>query len=241
MHIMRYEKIDILRGWAIVLMILFHLNYSLVHIFSIEILNFSEIFWYILWRVSVLGFMAIAWISYFLAEKKYGKDTFKKYWKYSCILAFLAASISFTTYFSFPQQYIKFWILHFFAVSFFLLPFFSIFKYTNILIWISIIMYGIFFIPVIENKYFFFLWLRDLWFTSADYYPLIPYFGVLLLAYSAWLLLDKYWKFNIFHKTNKINILESILIYIGKRSLIIYIIHQPIIVGTIMGINYITS
>lgn len=45
---MRLEKLDIFRGIAIVLMVLFHLNYSLVYIFGIETLNFSTIFWYII-------------------------------------------------------------------------------------------------------------------------------------------------------------------------------------------------
>lgn len=83
---MRFQRLDILRGIAIVLMVLFHLNYSLVNIFGIEFLNFSEIFWYILGKISAIGFITIAGISFFLAEKKYGKDLWKKYWKYSVVL-----------------------------------------------------------------------------------------------------------------------------------------------------------
>lgn len=154
---MRLEKLDILRGIAITLMVLFHLNYSLVHIFGIEVLNISEVFWYILGKISALGFISIAGISFFLAEKKYGIELWKKYWKYSAILAGIAGSISFVTYFFFPEQYISFGILHFFALSFFLLPFFSRFQYWNVLLGTGIIIYGVYFIPIIENQHLFFL------------------------------------------------------------------------------------
>ncbi len=237
----RYEYIDVLRGIAIVLMIVFHLNYSLVHIFWIEFLNLSEIFWYILWNISALGFIFISGISFFLAEKKYGKGILKKYWKYSMILVVLAGMISFITYFFFPEEYIRFGILHFFALSFFLLPFFSIFRYLNGLIWISIIIYGVLFIPIVENKYLFFLWFTYPWFSSSDYYPLFPYFWVLLLGYILGLFLQKQGKFSIFHKVGESNSLEIALEYIWKKSLLVYLIHQPIIIAVIGLVDYIFS
>jgi uncharacterized membrane protein len=43
---MRLEKIDIFRGIAIILMVIFHLNYSLVNIFDNNIINFSKEFWF---------------------------------------------------------------------------------------------------------------------------------------------------------------------------------------------------
>lgn len=119
---MRLERLDILRGLAIVLMILFHLNYSLVHIFDSEILTISESFWYVLGKISALSFIAIAGFSYFLAEKKYAEKTKHKYVRYALILGIFAGMISIVTYVFFPEQFIAFGILHFFAVSFLLLP-----------------------------------------------------------------------------------------------------------------------
>jgi len=114
-------------------MVLFHFNYSLVNIFGIEILNFSEIFWYILGKIAAIGFISIAGMSFFLAGQKYGKKVKEKYWKYSIVLALLSGVISLGTYIFFPEEYIRFGILHFFALSFFLLPFFARFRYWNIL------------------------------------------------------------------------------------------------------------
>ena len=172
----RLDILDILRGLAVVLMILFHLNYSLVHIFDSEILNFSESFWYVIGKISALSFILLAGFSYFLAEKKYGKSIKQKYLRYGCILGFLALCISLFTYLFFPEQFIAFGILHFFSLSFFLLPYITFLGYWLIILGGVILVYGIFLIPFIISPYFFAFGFQTREFFSADYYPLFPYF-----------------------------------------------------------------
>lgn len=227
---MRYEKLDILRWIAIILMVFFHLNYSLVNIFNINILNFSNTYWFIEWKISALLFIFITWISFLLAEKKYEDKIIKEYFKKSFILWIIAWLISLFTFLFFTEQYIRFWIIHFFALSFLLILFFRKLKYYNILLWWLIIIYGLYFIPVIQSKYFYFLWFTYFWFKSADYYPLLPYFWVMLFWYSFALFLSNRNKLKILKLQSKKNIIYSIFEYIWKKSLIIYLIHQPIII-----------
>jgi uncharacterized membrane protein len=213
-------------------MVIFHLNYSLVNIFDNNIINFSKEFWFYEWRISALIFIFIWGFSFYLSEKKYWKIVIKKYIKNSFFLAIIALSISIGTYLFFPEQYIKFWIIHFFALSFILLLIFRKFKYYNIIFALVFIIYWFYFIPVIENKYFYFLWFTYNWFNSADYYPILPYFWVILLWYVSALFLDNKNKMKLLSiKTkNKNNILIVFFSYLWKKSLIIYIIHQPIII-----------
>ncbi len=227
---MRLEKIDILRGIAIILMAIFHLNYSLLHIYNNNILNFSKIFWFYEGRISALLFIFVWWLSFYLSEKKYKDAIIKKYLKFSFFLMLIAWWISILTYFLFPNQYIRFWIIHFFSLSFPLLLLFKRLRYLNIAFWIIFIIYGFYMIPVIENQYFYFLGFTYPWFVSADFYPIFPYFGVLLLGYSSGLLLDMSQKLNILKLQTKKNILTRFFIYLWRRSLIIYLIHQPIII-----------
>ncbi|MDD3144968.1 MAG: heparan-alpha-glucosaminide N-acetyltransferase [Candidatus Gracilibacteria bacterium] len=228
---MRLEKLDVLRGVAVILMIFFHINYSLVNIFNINLLNFSEIFWVILGKISVFLFIFISGIGFFLAEKKYKNEINIKYIKISCILGIIAGFISLITYFLFDgEQFIKFGIIHFFSLSFLILLIFRKFKLYNLLFGTVILIYGFYFIPIIKNEYLYFLGFMYPGFNSADYYPLLPYFGVILYGYTLALLLNKINKFDIFILKNKKNILINFIGYLGKKSLIVYLIHQPIII-----------
>jgi len=236
---MRLQKLDIFRGVAILLMVVFHINYSLLNIFNIDALNFSELFWFIEGRISALLFIFIAWISFLLAEKKYWNKIIKKYFKVVFILWIIAWLISLSTFLFFPEQYIRFGIIHFFALSFLLMLLFRIFNYYNLLFWIIFIIYWFYFIPVIDNQYLYFLWFMYNWFHSADYYPILPYFWIMLLWYSSGLCLYNKNKLNIFKLKPYSNkfifkkvfiILNNFFEYIWKKSLIIYLIHQPIII-----------
>lgn len=228
---MRLEKLDIFRWVAIFLMIIFHLNYTLINIFSINLLNFSNTFWFIIWKISVFLFIFISWIWFFLAEKKYNKKIIKKYIKVSAFLWIIAIFISIITYFILDwQQYIKFWIIHFFSLSFLLLLIFRLFKFYNLFLWTIILIYGLYFIPIINSEYFYYLWFTYPWFKSADYYPIIPYFWIMLYWYIFALFLDKIGKIYIFKIKGKNNFIWTLLSYMWKKSLLIYIIHQPIII-----------
>ena len=230
---MRLEKLDILRWIAIIMMVLFHLNYSLVNIFSSNVLNFSEIFWFYIWKIAAILFISIAGISFYLAEKKYWKYIYRKYFRYALALSCIALLISICTYLYFPEQYIRFGIIHFFALSFFILPLFIRFGYMNIILWAWIILSWLFISEPISNEYLYWLWFIYPGFSSADYYPLIPYFWVILIWYALWYVLDRFSGLIIFQKKGQKNKLEKALIFSWRKSLLIYLIHQPIILGVI--------
>lgn len=227
---MRYDKIDILRWTAITLMIIFHFNYTLSHIFWIDILEFTSVFWYIVWKLAGFGFISISWISFFLAEKKYWKDINKKYLRYSLIIWSFALLISLITYLFIPSQLIVFGILHFFAFSFILILFLRKLSYYNFLISFLILCVSFLVSMKTSFDYLAFLWFRSGAFYSADYYPLIPYFWVYLLSYTTALFLDNKWYFLKIFWWEKNGVISKVLKYIWEYSLIIYLIHEPIII-----------
>lgn len=69
-------------------------------------------------------------------------------------------------------------------------------------------------------------------FISSDYYPLIPYVFVMIAGYCA---------FNALARANRLAILSvdytgalgRALRWMGRHSLVIYLLHQPIIFGTL--------
>ncbi len=230
---MRYDKLDILRWIAISMMIVFHINYSLLNIFSNSFLNFSEIFWSIFWSIWWLLFITISALSFLLSEKKHWDKVNKKYLKYALILWIIAIFITVFTYIFIREQIILFGILHFFSLSFLLIVFFRKLRYTNLLIWISIILIPIVFDITIDSKYLFFTWFIPHTFYSADFWPLIPYFWVFLTSYTISLYL---YEKNILHKIlswEKKWFVYNFLKFMWKNSLVIYLIHVPIIVSLI--------
>ncbi len=69
---------------------------------------------------------------------------------------------------------------------------------------------------------------------SIDYVPLLPWFGVILLGICIGNLFKKYFNKRIFviNLNNSSKFIKKnflFLEYLGKNSLIIYLIHQPII------------
>lgn len=228
---MRYQYLDILRWLCILLMISFHLNYSLVNIFENQVLNFSETFWYLLGKLSALGFMMISGVSYYLASKKYSPQQLqRKYFRYSGVLTIIALGITLLTYFFIPSQLILFGILHLFAVSFFLLPFVTRTKFFLGLLGVIIVYATFFWEKDVTVWYLFPLWFYNSDFKSADYYPLIPYFWYIIWWYLIALYWEKYGVIRRLHLKRRLLLPEKILAYIGKKSLILYLIHQPIII-----------
>jgi len=230
---MRYQYLDILRWACIVLMILFHFYYSLDYILGMRLWYFSEFLWSLLWRISALGFMIISGFSFFLAYEKYGTALSKKYFRYALVLMIIALGISVVTILFIPDQKIIFGILHFFALSFLLLPFCAkLWYYTGLLAWILLYLWIYF--PYESTSYFLFPFgVIYPGFYSADYYPLLPYFWYVLGWFCLWKYIKDISLLHFFHLKRDMNFIENVLNNLWKKSLMIYIIHQPIIYITL--------
>ncbi len=114
----RLWKIDTLRGVAIIGMVLFHANYMLVSLFSIDILDFSQTFWFYLGKVVVILFIVLAGMSLYLSS--YGRSWWyllTRVLRRAGLFGFLALSISLVTYDFFYEVRISWGILHFFTLS----------------------------------------------------------------------------------------------------------------------------
>ncbi len=225
----RLEVIDIIRALAIILMISFHVYYLWKNIFWYSDILFSQQIWYYIWKISAILFFTIAWISYFFANQKYKSKTKNKYLKKSILLWFIALLISLFTYIFFPDQLIVFWVLHFFAISFIILPYFLVLnKILQIIIFIILVIIKYIILKDTSFLFSFVIWITWENFFSADYYPLIPYFFIIVLGYYLWIIINKF-KLKKYLSIKKDYKIVKILHKIWKNSLLIYIIHQPII------------
>ncbi len=226
----RFWELDFARGFALVLMIIFNYAFALQY-FGVYTLTSSEIFWF--WFPRLIGalFIFIAGLSLSLSYSgvKNKKRVYRKYAKRGSGIFLLGMAITLVTWIFVPGQTIFFGILHLIGLSIIIAPPFFLFKNANLFTGLSIIIVGIY----LQKFSFDFPWL--LWiglqpknFVTLDYFPLMPWFGFVLLGIFIGNILYKngrQFKIRDFSK----NTLVSFLCFLGRNSLIIYLIHIPVL------------
>lgn len=218
---------DFLRGFALLLMIYFHLIYSLKEFGDYPINYASGINFYV-GRLSGTLFIVISGISSLLA-----KNNYKRGWK---LLGF-AMLISIATHLYNLDYGIKFGILHFLGISMLLSPILiKINKRCLFLLGTAIILIGISLGGMtISTDYLFPLGIRSPGFSSADYYPLFPWVGVFIYGIA--------WGKLLYNRRRSIlpfSMDDHIITRIGRRTLPVYLMHQPVILIMLIAINYLT-
>jgi uncharacterized membrane protein len=220
----RIWEIDLLRFIAIVLMVTFHLVYDLNEFANVNV-EYEFGFWYYIGAVSAILFIFVSGIS-----SGFSRNTFRRGLK---VFGF-GMVITIVTYFFDSSQYIRFGILHFLGVSMMLFPLLK--KVNNWLLFII----GVFlfvvgkFIETMTVNTFLLLPFGFMYggFASMDYYPLFPYISYFILGILCYKLFY-YKRRSLFGFNFNVSLVQTV----GKHSLIIYLLHQPII----LGIMYIIS
>jgi len=219
----RVWEIDFLRGIALILMIIFHVVFDLRDLYNYPVEYTRGIFYYV-GKASAILFMLLAGIS-----SSFSRSNVKRGLK----IFGLSMLITLCTYLFNPSLIIKFGILHFFGVSMILYPLFkNINKYVIVIIGTLVIILGNIMSGInMSHDYLFPLGLISENFVSSDYYPLFPWFGVFLYGVAIGKILYK-------EKRSLMNfsMRDNFIMLMGRHSLIVYVIHQPI---TLLALNLI--
>lgn len=242
----RFVELDVLRGFAILLMSLYHLVFDLVAYFDVPLNLYPDGIWWYVGRGSALLFMLISGMSSTL-----GKSSFKRG-------AIVLGCGLIVTLFSLPvmgENYVRFGILHFFGAAMILKALFEkIVKSPKVRFAVAVIL-----IPlswwlgkVTESTLIKGPWLLPIGiaypgFTSFDYYPLFPWLGVFaagvvlgMLVYKnkrALLVLDITQKQESAPREVARQGLRP-LAFLGRHSLLVYLVHQPLILGALYLIHF---
>lgn len=223
----RVWEIDFLRGLAIFLMVIFHIVYDLNEFAGFEI-RYYEAPWYFVGKIAAILFLLIAG-----ASTRFYKNLLSKGAK---ILAF-AMVVTVATYFLDPDYFVLFGILHCIAFCLFIGDaIYSLPRVPNHLLAtlaIIIILIGIVFDGLtVTPGWLFPLGLMSAGFASSDYYPLFPWLGVFLLGMCLGRILYKE-KISLFPGPAR----GKFLRFLGRHSLFIYLIHQPVLLGIVFLFN----
>ena len=234
----RFWEIDFLRGIAIIMMVIYHIIFDL---------NYFEIYATDLYSAPVLiflypigtTFLLLVGISLTLSYSKAQKTLAKKqlqlkFLKRGLIVFGLGLIITLATWICLKEGFIIFGILHCIGVSIILAYPLIKYRFENLIIGMILIIIGI----LLRTMRFDFNWM--LWlgfipsrFYTLDYFPLLPWLGVILLGIfiGNTLYKDNNRKFKL--KDISQNIAIRFMCFLGRHSLIIYMLHQLIIIAII--------
>ena len=233
----RYGLIDTLRGFALVNMVLFHLCYDIFVVYG------RDVQWWtypgvVVWeRFICVSFILLSGVSLHFSHHAYRRGL---------IINACGLLITLVTVLVMPEQAVWFGVLNLIGCAMLLgrlckplldkippvigaagsLLLFAIFygvpeRYMGF--------FNIKLIGVPELFYRFgyaaFLGFPDAGFRSTDYFPLIPWFFMFLLGYFLWALTARYHGEELFRKGIRP------LSFLGRHSLIVYMLHQPVLMG----------
>jgi len=225
----RYQLIDIFRGVAIVLMMVYHFNYDLVY-FALADFDFNHDIVWLGFRTLILSlFLFLVGVSLQIAALR-GLRTVR-YLRRLAYVFFSALLVTAGSYFMFPQSLIFFGVLHFIVVASLIGLLFVRWYWFNLVLGVALILLAM----MVKSPFF------DQpswqWFglmthkpVTEDYVPLLPWFGVVLIGMFVGRMIQGRYSESLSNYSQP-HFLARLLAFGGRHSLLIYMLHQPIFLG----------
>jgi uncharacterized membrane protein len=230
----RLALVDALRGVAILAMMVYHFAWDLSYYRLITTDVTIDPAWVLLQRSILSSFLALVGISLVLGHRNGVR--WPRFWRRLAVIAAAALAVTLGTWWMFPQYFVFFGILHAIALfSVLALPF------LRAPLWLVLLAAAVFLMPplllsapVMSTRPL--AWI-GFWTTlpeTTDIVPIFPWFAVVLLGIA---LARMALASPLARRLAAWEIRGPIsrgLVLCGRWSLLIYLLHQPILLGGIM-------
>lgn len=230
----RMWEIDSLRGIAIILMVISNFVTD-VSYFGIYGVNTYSGFWVYFARIVVSMFILLAGISLTLSysriRRRKPEEIHKKYFARGAKIFGAGMLITLITWVFIPRDFVIFGVLHLIGLSIIFGQFLVKRSRLSLFLGVSFIAVGLF----LQAFAFGFPWLvwlgfRPEVFFSVDYVPVFPWFGLFLIGMFLGNMFYPEGKKRFHIKDFSNSRISSPLQFLGRNSLKIYFIHQPVLI-----------
>ncbi|MFK4823316.1 heparan-alpha-glucosaminide N-acetyltransferase [Paenochrobactrum sp. BZR 588] len=235
----RLNRIDIARGLALIAMAIYHTGWDLEFFGYMEPGTASHGGWKLFARLIASSFLILVGFSLYLAHGK--AIRWHSFGKRLTMIVIAAAAISGLTYYTSPNSFIFFGILHQIALASVLGLLFLRLPALLILLFALLFFIApdyaksdVFNAPLLK-----FVGLGIIPPTSNDYVPLFPWFSAVLTGIALAKICQTY-NLNVWLKSSDKEVqISKPLTFIGKHSLAFYLIHQPVLMAIIYALTFI--
>ena len=241
----RFWEIDGLRGLVIITMAIYHLMYDLVAFRAIPFIHLQQGFWKYFQRFTAVTFIMLAGVSVSIVARRYvvrnGSDTglFRKIFLRGLIVFAWGMVLSLGAWtlgrVGMPIGFVDFGVLHLIGFSIMVSKPFLRFRWLNLALWALFNVAGSFLQqPTVSTRWLVWLGFVPPLYFPFDFFPLIPWFGVFLLGIFIGNMLygEQGRRFHLPDLSPFFPL--PILRFLGRHSLVIYLIHQPLLFGILI-------
>ena len=224
----RVSAVDALRGLAIVAMVAYHFAFDL-RFFGLTAADFeNDPFWLTARASIVTSFLLLAGISLVLADRA-GVDT-PRFLRRVALVALCAVAVSVASYVIYPQTFIYFGVLHCIALSLLVSRPLVRKPMASLVAGVVVIVAGLTLQhPVFDQRVTSWIGFTTFKPETQDYVPVFPWLGVVLvgIALGHAMVRGDFAPIRVLGRT------PSLLRWMGRHSLAIYMVHQPLLMGAI--------
>jgi len=233
---LRFAAIDALRGCAVALMVAYHFCFDLQYYGWIQANFNGDPFWLKSRAFIVSLFLCVVGISLVLANRN-GID-WRAWLRRFGILAVCAVLVSASSYALFPRSWIFFGVLHFVAVASVLGLAFLRWPRLDLAMGIILVVVGSTVeLPFFDQPGLQWLGLMSYKPFTEDYVPLLPWFGVVLIGMFLGRLALREKRLAPAMAWRPKGASGRALVFAGSHSLLIYMLHQPLLMGALYLLN----
>ena len=237
----RYQLLDLMRGLAILAMVVFHIAWDLYY-FGYSDVDVTSVFGWVVFQKAILtSFLLLVGMGLVLAHGRGVR--WRGFWRRWALLVVAALLVTAGTYWMFPDYFVFFGVLH--AIALFSLMGLAFLRLT----WPVTAAIGAACIaanflwndPAFEQRWLAWIGFWPVSPPTSDVVPIFPWFGVVLLGMALMRLLQASPVIGTLKAWHSGAPALRGLSWLGRWSLPFYLVHQPVIIGLLYGLMLVQS